>query len=223
VVFVDMTATLPNMAVYRGVAFTSPAPKLADERPGGDTFRMTGNIPDGLSIDPDTGIVSGTTNAPAGSYSVSIVHEDALSSVTKPFVIGISDGTSGHRYWRVSGYINSQYNFPIFEMSLDVAGGGNVIPLSSRKVGGAAAYDGDESTGANLVQNTKTVVATFDFAQPVDVKSFTATLGGGFKTTAYVFVEWSDNRASWTQAVTGSKYTRYGTDPDAIETKTWGW
>ena len=77
----DITSTLTATAT-RGIAFTYRI--TADNSP--TSFNATG-LPDGLSIDTTTGLISGTSNVAVGSFSVIISAGNAAGTDTETLVL----------------------------------------------------------------------------------------------------------------------------------------
>lgn len=85
----------------KGTAYTSSAPTVTNAF-GTITYEYAG-LPDGLTGNPNTGIVSGTPTADSGMYSVTLKVTDAADNATATAnaSLGLTDSAGGVRFWRI--------------------------------------------------------------------------------------------------------------------------
>ena len=224
---IDMTATHDSFAVFAGQAYTSSPPVLADVRPAGDSFRLVGDLPAGLVMDPDTGIISGTSTATPGVYPLTLVHEDDYSKKETSFKISVIDpnGTGdGYKYWRIQWMTSTHYPKEVRELVLRDAAGANVTPLRTTFTpwNRGNLLDGDVMTYVQMLSESKrTDLVTFTFPVPVTIREFSAIASGGFKTSATYYIERSHDRVSWVQV--GAVSGNCGYECSEIDTYTAKW
>ncbi|MCV9964500.1 Ig domain-containing protein [Pararhizobium sp. BT-229] len=86
----------------KGTAYTSSAPTVTNAF-GAITYEYTG-LPEGLTGNPNTGIVSGTPTSNSGMYSVTLKITDATdrATATANVSLGLTDSSGGVRYWRIN-------------------------------------------------------------------------------------------------------------------------
>ena len=85
----SITLSYPPTAVTIGRAVNLP-PTTTGMRGNLTYSLMGGSLPPGLTLNPSTGVISGTPNGPVGSYSVVIKVSDPYTSTTTPLVFVVS-------------------------------------------------------------------------------------------------------------------------------------
>ena len=195
-----LSMTIESFSVISGTTYNSRKPIVTNGRPEG-RFSLTGDVPKGLTVDPVSGVVSGTTSD-AGVHDVTLAYADALETIAVGMKISVleSDIENGHRYWKLeasnTGYGYSTY---IYETVFYDENGANAMANATISGGTPDAYDDNESTGTTLTTSSpKTFV--LDFGQPIVIKS-AKTLGKGASSTRIdLRYFWSDDGIAWTQA-----------------------
>jgi hypothetical protein len=151
---------------------------LTQGEAGTVTFGASG-LPDGLSLDPATGAVSGTPTE-AGTFLVTLTANDGTSTITTNLSMIIAPGASSNFHWNFLGMpaalVNTLYDRqpPIV---LTAEGAGGTITYSALGLPGGISYD----AGSGELSGTATQQGEF----PV---TFTATDGSETITLDLTFI-----------------------------------
>lgn len=101
---VPVTLSVPPTVVgMSGVALPNFTPMITNGLPTG-VFSTTGNFPGGLTINPQTGAITGTPSS-GGTYTFDIVYSDDYVTVSKSVTAYISQaaaGNAGYRQFRLT-------------------------------------------------------------------------------------------------------------------------
>ena len=169
-----------------GVAYSSTITASG----GSITWSMSGNIPDGLSIDSSTGTISGTPTK-AGSYTFTVTATNSAGSDSKSFTININ-ATSTFTANSFSGYVS--YNF---SETLSLSGGesatwaidkNNSLPAGLKLtaktglISGKPTKAGTFTTSITATTSSNTITDTVTFtieAKPVNPSITTSSLKNG--------------------------------------------
>jgi hypothetical protein len=187
----DLSLFMDSFLAIEGAAYTSRTPRLINPISSG-AMTLAGDLPAGLSLNPATGVISGTP-AGVGTYNVVLTYADEFQTLQQNIAISIVAGDTGHRYWRFQGSKNSQYAGDVFEMNL-YSGNFNAMAAgtpSSRP----AMIDDNPSTAASAPLNV-----TFTFDKPVALNKAITSTRTGFETNVTGIFSWSDDGTTWTQA-----------------------
>jgi hypothetical protein len=94
----SMSYSEPDAYYSVGQAITINEPEFAGEGDPVDTFTVSPALPAGLSLDPDTGFISGTPTATQGLLPYVVTGENTAGSTTATVRIGVLASPSGLSY-----------------------------------------------------------------------------------------------------------------------------
>lgn len=160
------------------VSFVSDLRSGALNAPALFRFGASAQIPAGLSIDPLTGIVSGTPSAAAGSYSIVIERYNTLGEVvSQSFILELTGTASGYATW-IAGFSGLSSTAPDADPDQD-----GMVNLLEYYLGSLAGTPDAAASLPVISKDASTVTLTW-----WRLKSATDTTGT---------VQWSDAFADW--------------------------
>lgn len=211
-----LSVTMDDISVFEGAEYTSRVPALINGRPEG-RFTLSGDIPQGLSVNPTNGVLSGNTSD-IGVHMVTLTYTDDYDSVDVPVSISvIAPDDAGHRFWKLYAYNNGYwYTTRVYETVFRDANGGNVMASAAISGGSPEAYDNDDTTFMGIT-TSKAQTLVLEFAHPIAIKSATTHGKGSASTALNLQYFWSDDGETWTQV---GDDKRIGSNVEATVTTT---
>jgi hypothetical protein len=224
---VSITATAPTLRVNTGIAVSARQVATVSGIYGSAAYSATG-LPSGLSIDPQTGTISGkvTDKSLVGSHAVTVTVTDqypnAPEAASVTITIEVAEGSVGHRYWRAVWNPTYSYYVNFGGIDLLAADGSNLSTLALDGPATASittrfvaldirgCIDGNVGSECYPVVDDKGEISIyFDFKTPVAVESAKWTARtDGFAGTAYnMRIESSDDNSSWLTEMRGTSLT----------------
>jgi hypothetical protein len=190
-----LTLDIESMTTVDGETYASRRPKMTNTLAGG-VLSLSGQLPDGLTFISATGQITGTPTT-IGSFPLVMTYTDPYQTLNKSLTLRVSDGSTGHRYWRFTGKKNTQYAGQVFELNLYSS---NLNAVAAGTItGGANMFDDNVDTLVNM-PSTATVLATIDFGKKMPLDKMVSTQNAGFSTSVSLTAFWSDDNTIWTQA-----------------------
>jgi hypothetical protein len=146
------TATaIANQSAYEGQAFSLNAASHFTAPAAGDTLTYSGSLPTGLSIDHNTGVISGTpTDGDFGNHTVTVTATDSHGkAVSETFHLAVGDsGPTATVIADQSGYEGQAF-------SLNAAG-----HFTAPAAGDTLTYSGSLPTGLSIDAHTGIISGT---------------------------------------------------------------
>lgn len=169
----NATFTVGSAGTFTVTATGAPAP----------TFGETGTLPSGVTLNPTTGVLSGTPAAgTGGNYSITITAQNGISpNASQPFTLTVDQApaiTSANSFAFTIGQPGS---FTVTTTGFPVAAindGGATLPSGLNFVdngNGTATLNGNPAVGDTVGNSTITLTASNSVA-PDAVQSFTLTI-----------------------------------------------
>ena len=219
-----VTATQQPITALAGQAYAGGTAPVVTNAIGTVSYSYVG-LPDGMTFDSATGIVSGTPST-IGTFSVALTATDADSAgPASTFTVKVLDGTP-HRYWRLIGYPTWYGTGYLSSVGFYDANGTNV---ALRVVDGTAVADASGFTNVktmsayNLIttavnQTLKTdttsggnVWVRVDFlTQPVSLLKMTFASCPGQVYLQTVGLQYSDDGTNWVVAIPATSNSTCG-------------
>lgn len=208
-----VTATQQPITALAGQAYTGTTAPVVANAIGTVSYSYVG-LPDGMTFNSATGIVSGTPSV-TGTFNVALTATDADSTgPASNFTVKVLDGTP-HRYWRLIGlptwygtaYLNSVgfYDASGTKVSDRVIGGTAIATASGFSSGSMSAYNLFTTATNQTIKTNATsgtlVWAQVDFLdQPVSLLKMTFVSCPGQVYLQDAGLQFSDDGVNWTFA-----------------------
>lgn len=166
-----MVVSMGDQYFTSGTNSSSSAPSVTNAL--GTVSYSYSDLPPGLTYSTSTGIISGSTTASAGTYTVTLTATDSYdnSTAVDTFIITVVlDSVPGQRYWKLSwnnGGANSKlYEFDLFDKDTGTNWSNKYVAIG-RSAGyqwtGANAVDGNTSSYYGIGESPADAWLTIDF------------------------------------------------------------
>ncbi|TLX15813.1 Ig domain-containing protein [Rhizobium sp. MHM7A] len=174
-----------------GIAYTGSLPTVT-EAFGQVSYSFEG-LPPGLTYDPTTGLVTGTTDVDANLYTVTVTATDLSDNAKGSTTVGMYVlGGPAHKYWKVvittSTQSSQRYNLVgkmhMYDVTDTVLTSPSTVTVTSSTIGSTPAYlvSGANTqlfyicanSACNLVQSPITAEMTYTFTSKVRVHKVVA-------------------------------------------------
>ena len=180
----NVTVAVPNIPAFPSPSFlnanagTAISPVTITNSGGTATYSISPNLPAGLSIDPNTGTISGTPSTSSGSIRYTITATNDAGSDNAHFTLSVQPGVSAPD-------ISVNHNMLTFTVGIAVttnpitianSGGTSITGFSLTGVNGKTLT---ENTGLSYISRTGSISGTPTMSASAEIYTIRASNPGG--------------------------------------------